>query len=237
MHDRGGTIDVPTGGTTFTVTSNIAGAGGLTKSGGAKLTLTGANGYQGGTIVDSGTLLANNTTGSGTGSGGVTVNSGGIFGGTGSISGAVTVNAGGTLAPGASIESLDIGGLTLTSATSALALELEIDASPQADLLNVMGGVSPGGGGTCAPTVLKSWPTKPSGVQLANAIVPPPRQTRTISAAVRRWSGANIAPTTEMTASNARSGKGSAWASPSTVSTPRPSAAARARARSSREGT
>ena len=78
---------------------------------------------------------------------------------------------------------------------------------------------------------------KPSGVQLASAIVPPPRQTRIISAAVRRWSGANIAPSTETTASKARSGKGSAWASPSTVSTASPSAAARVRARSSREGT
>jgi autotransporter-associated beta strand protein len=142
----GGTIDVPTAATTFTITSGINGAGGLTKTGGAKLTLTGANNYGGGTAVDNGTLLANNTTGSGTGSGGVTVNSGGVFGGTGSISGAVTVNAGGTLAPGASIESLDVGGLTLTHATSTLALELEIDASPQADLLNVTGGVSPGGG-------------------------------------------------------------------------------------------
>jgi len=47
---------------------------------------------------------------------------------------------------------------------------------------------------------------KPSGVQLAIAIVPPGQHTRTSSAAVCSWSGANIAPTTDSTASNAASG-------------------------------
>ncbi len=49
--------------------------------------------YSGGTTILDGTLNVNNTTGSGTGSGGVNV-SGGTLGGIGSIAGAVTVNSG-----------------------------------------------------------------------------------------------------------------------------------------------
>jgi hypothetical protein len=56
-------------------------------------------------------LLVNNSTGSGTGSGAVTVN-GGVLGGTGTISGVVTVNSGGTVAPG-TVSAL--GTLTLNS--------------------------------------------------------------------------------------------------------------------------
>ena len=39
-------------------------------------------------------------------------------------------------------------------------------------------GLTPGGGGTCLPMVRKIEPTKPLGVQLARAIVPPGRHTR-----------------------------------------------------------
>ena len=73
---------------------------------------------------------------------------------------------------------------------------------------------------------------KPSGVQLASAIVPPGRTTRSSSAAERSWSGANITPTTENTASYSPSSHGSASASASRNRTGRCSAAARARPRS-----
>ena len=76
----------------------------------------------------------------------------------------------------------------------------------------------------------KSSPMKPSGVQLASAIVPPGRQTRSSSDAACAWFGANIEPKTEVTASNESSGNGSASASPSTSSRASPSAAARAAA-------
>jgi len=56
-------------------------------------------------------LLVNNTSGSGTGTAGVTVN-GGTLGGTGTIDGIVTVNSGGTLYPGPGTA---IGALTLNS--------------------------------------------------------------------------------------------------------------------------
>ncbi len=52
------------------------------------------NNYSLGTTVKEGLLLVNNTSGSGTGGGAVTVESGGILGGSGSISGNVTFQAG-----------------------------------------------------------------------------------------------------------------------------------------------
>ena len=63
------------------------------------------------------------------------------------------------------------------------------------------GDATPAGGGTCAAWVRNQSPRKPSGVQLARAISPPGRHTRTSSAAACGWSGANIAPKTDSTAS------------------------------------
>ncbi len=76
------------------------GTQGLLKSGAGLLQLTAANSYNGGTTVRDGTLCANNVTGSGTGSGAVTVESGAAVGGSGVITGAVTVAANGTLDAG-----------------------------------------------------------------------------------------------------------------------------------------
>jgi fibronectin-binding autotransporter adhesin len=94
-------------GGTFSYSSNIANpnAGsnvlGLTKLGSGALVLSGTNSYTGATTVKAGSLFVNNTSGSGTGIGTVTVNSGATLGGNGTISGAVAVGSGGTLSPGA----------------------------------------------------------------------------------------------------------------------------------------
>jgi fibronectin-binding autotransporter adhesin len=112
--------------------------GGLVKLGGGTLALTAENTYGGGTTVDEGRLLVNNgnTAQSGTGTGAVTVNAG-TLGGTGSIGGPVTIHSGAHLAPGESIESLDVASLTLSSG-SILDFELDtvlgVDTS---DLVNV----------------------------------------------------------------------------------------------------
>jgi hypothetical protein len=68
-------------------------------------------------------------------------------------------------------------------------------------------------------------------------IRPPGRQTRSSSLAVRSWSGANMAPQVDTTASKEASGKGRLSASASWKVTSSPSAWARWRARSSSAGT
>lgn len=76
------------------------------------------NVYNGGTTINDGALLFNNTANSGSGSGAIAVNDGGTLGGSGILAPeedhAITVAAGGTLAPGASIGTLtlDLGGTT-----------------------------------------------------------------------------------------------------------------------------
>jgi autotransporter-associated beta strand protein len=83
--------------------SNDGMGGSLTKIGAGRLTLTNANTYTGGTVINSGTLLVNNTTGSGLGTGAVQAIAG-TLGGSGIISGTVAVGtgdgAGAVLAPG-----------------------------------------------------------------------------------------------------------------------------------------
>jgi autotransporter-associated beta strand protein len=81
----------------------ISGVGGsLIKLDSGTLTLTGNNIYTGGTAVNGGTLLVNNTSGSGTGTGNLTVsNAGTTLGGTGFlVPGGVSVGAGANIAPG-----------------------------------------------------------------------------------------------------------------------------------------
>lgn len=76
-----------------TLTGTFSGTGSLTKIAPGTTSLSGSNTYVGGTTVDGGTLLINNTTGSGTGTGAVQVISG-TLGGTGTIAGAVTIGSG-----------------------------------------------------------------------------------------------------------------------------------------------
>jgi autotransporter-associated beta strand protein len=79
------------------------------------LNLQADNTYAGNTTVSGGTLRVNNTSGSGTGVGSVTVASGGGLGGDGTISGAVEIQSGGILAPGNSVGTNTVGALTLDS--------------------------------------------------------------------------------------------------------------------------
>ena len=129
-----GVMSVALGNTTDNII-NIDSSGGVTISsvikdgpgnhltlGGAgtgSLILSGPNTYTGGTTINSTTLLANNATGSATGTGAVTVNNTGTLGGTGFInSGAnnITVNGGGTItgATNGSVGTLTLAANTLT---------------------------------------------------------------------------------------------------------------------------
>jgi autotransporter-associated beta strand protein len=96
--------------------------GGLAKAGAGTMRLAFANTYADGTTVSAGRLLVNNTSGSGTGSGGVTVN-GGTLGGTGTIAGTVTVNSGGTVSPGVSIGTLTLSSAPVFSGTNFVEID------------------------------------------------------------------------------------------------------------------
>ena len=109
------------------VTNNVTTA--LNKTGTGTWVLTGANSYAGGTSVNNGILLVNNTTtGSGTGTGSVTVNSPATLGGTGILAGSLAVSSGATLAPGIGVGTLTnnlTGGKTAVIASGAkLAMDL-----------------------------------------------------------------------------------------------------------------
>ena len=127
-----------------TLSGTLSGNGAiLTKTGTGTLELTAENTYSGGTVVSAGTLLINNTTGSGAGSGNVSVNNGGTLGGTGGFTGEVIVQNGGTLSPGASIGTLGSGTLTMTDgSTLGYEVDSSVATSVGADLLKVSGDLS-----------------------------------------------------------------------------------------------
>jgi rhamnogalacturonan endolyase len=125
--------------------TNTTGAGSLTKTGAGVFILTGAdNGYSGGTTVNGGTLLVNNTNGRGTGAGAVTVAGGGALGGNGIISGAVTVNSGGVFAPGNPLGTLTLSNTLGLSPGSTTVMEVE--SSPLTNnAVKVSGNLTEGG--------------------------------------------------------------------------------------------
>jgi fibronectin-binding autotransporter adhesin len=125
------------------------------KIGAGTVTLSVGGTYTGTTTVNGGTLLITNPTGSGTGSGAVTVNASGTLGGTGSLSG--TVTGAGTLAPGtAGTGTLTTGAVTLTGTYAC-----QIDGA-NSDKLVVNGSLSLTGATLAISTI--SAPTAPSYV-------------------------------------------------------------------------
>jgi autotransporter-associated beta strand protein len=123
----------------------------LTKDGIGTWTLSASNTYSGTTVVNGGTLLVNNTLGSGTGSGDVIVNTGiGLttLGGTGTISGSVTVASEANLAPGNgghTTATLTVGALTLVQGSN---FRIDINGTTAGtgyDQLRVSGLGGPGG--------------------------------------------------------------------------------------------
>jgi fibronectin-binding autotransporter adhesin len=144
-----------------TYAGSISGAGSLTKQGAGTFTLTGASTYSGGTNVNAGTLLANNASGSATGTGPVTVNTTGTFGGDGAITGAVNV-AGGTLTPGTLVGDLATGALSATGGTFAVNLNGLTPVSGY-DQLNVTGTVNLTGL-ALSPSLLAGFAPVPASV-------------------------------------------------------------------------
>ncbi|MFL6584104.1 MAG: autotransporter-associated beta strand repeat-containing protein [Chthoniobacterales bacterium] len=134
------TLDV-TSGFTYQRDALVSGAGGFVKTGSGTEILTNANTYSGGTTINGGTLQVNNTSGSGTGGGALTVNSGGTLSGlaangfanAGTVSGNVTVNGGGKLLA-RSGTTFTFGGLTLNAGSSTT---FQLGASTPLDIINI----------------------------------------------------------------------------------------------------
>jgi autotransporter-associated beta strand protein len=144
LEGSGGTIAQGTAGLTLAASSGtttfagaITGTATLTKRGDASQILSGDNSL-GAVSLSAGSLLFNGSNTTGT----VTV-SGGTLGGSGSVSGAVTVNSGGHLAPGASIESMGLGALTLNAGSI---IDIELGAPGTSDLLSINGALTLNGG-------------------------------------------------------------------------------------------
>jgi autotransporter-associated beta strand protein len=139
----GGDANIDTAGYAVTLSGLLSGVGGLNKLGNNALSLSSANGYSGNTTITAGTLAVNNTTGSGTGSGTVAVNSGGTLSGSGFISGTVSVNDGGTLAPGNSPGILTVNNQVTFQPNSAFSIEVNgLAAGTGYDQLKTTGPVS-----------------------------------------------------------------------------------------------
>jgi autotransporter-associated beta strand protein len=125
--------------------------GAIVKQGPGVLTLSNVNEYTGGTTISAGKLVVDNTSGSATGSGSVSVSAGATLGGAGSISGSLVTAGGATLSPGsASATTLFIGGGATIANGTNLVFEL---ASPNRsggeggnDLMSVDGDVFLGTG-------------------------------------------------------------------------------------------
>lgn len=129
----GGTLELHQTSSNWNLGSSVNGDGAIEKTGGGKVTLTGtSNDFGGTTTVSAGSFFVNGSFGSSSSS--ITVSSNGTLGGSGTIGGSVTVS--GTLAPGASIESLATGSLTMNPGAT---LAWEVGSDHSADLLQVGG--------------------------------------------------------------------------------------------------
>lgn len=156
------------GGIDLDVSSVIASDGGfaaapLIKAGAGTMRVTAANTCTGGVNVTAGKLLVNNTTGSGTGSGAVSVSSGATLGGTGTVSGASTIS--GTLAPGNSVGTLAFGSTVNLQAGSTYAVE--ITGAGTNDKLAATGALT--ANGTIAVSLVSYSPSAGDSFDIADA--------------------------------------------------------------------
>ncbi|HEJ9108569.1 TPA: S8 family serine peptidase, partial [Serratia marcescens] len=127
--------------------NDISGHGGLTKQGIGTLVLTGNNTYSGPTLVNQGRLAINGSVTSA-----VSVQSGGIVGGSGTV-GSLIARRGGTVAPGNSIGTLNVAGDVSFEPGSRYAVE--VGPNGRSDRIQ-SGGAATIGGGEVAVTLENS---------------------------------------------------------------------------------
>jgi autotransporter-associated beta strand protein len=123
-----------TDGGTLRVSGAVSGPDPISLTGGTVI-LSGTNAYTGGTMVSAGTLLVNNTEGSGTGTGAVSVASTATLGGHGTIGGPVTISDGGVFSPGDGVGTLTVSNSLAFDGAAVLEYELGTNSD-----LTVVGG-------------------------------------------------------------------------------------------------
>ena len=160
LHDNTVVGLAPT--TAATVASDIAGTGGLAKTGTGTLTLSATNSYRGATTVSDGTLVVDGSIAT---SSGVTV-TGGTLAGTGTVSD-LSVQHGGTVSPGNSPGRLTTGNLAFSSGATYKA-EIGGTGAGQFDVLNVHGTVDLGGASLDLSLINGFSPTTQSFVIVEN---------------------------------------------------------------------
>ena len=206
-------LDTNTSGTTGTPdTGGAAGSNANDAIGtptGGTVILSAANEYAGGTEVLGGTLLANNTSGSATGTGTVTVQSGARLGGTGTITGNVTINTGGGLAftlstlPGAH-DKLDLGGTLTFAGSNTLAITAS-NSSPTTGTYTLLTATGGTGSGTLPTLTLPSgWAAtlqrSGNNLNLVVTAIAPPAAPTGLAATVISTSQINLSWTASATA-------------------------------------
>lgn len=129
-----------------TLSGTISGSGaGLIKNGSGILRVSGANTFTNGANVNVGTMLVNNISGSGLGTGPVNVAVGAALGGTGSFTGALTLNNGSVRPGDAGIGTLSSGTATWNGGANAWVFELGTPGV--SDQLAITGDFTKGTGG------------------------------------------------------------------------------------------
>lgn len=116
----------------------------IVKTGTGTWTLTNANTYTGGTTIKGGTLMVNNTTGSGLGTGAVNILADGTLAGTGSVSGTVVINPGGILSPGNGLGTFMVNNNVNVQNGGILAIDID-KTNAKNDLLTASGTINMNG--------------------------------------------------------------------------------------------
>jgi len=123
----------------------LSGDGSFEQAGSGTTILTAANTYTGGTSVTDGILEVNNASGSGTGTGVVSVTGDAFLTGHGSVQGNTTVSSGATLSAGfdgASDRTLSFGGDLTMQSGSIWLVDLVEDADGVSDRVSVTGALT-----------------------------------------------------------------------------------------------